>query len=454
MSMNIPEDVTAVLRVLEAHGIPAYPVGGCVRDYVLGTEPHDYDIAAEATPEELCRAAEGFRTVEAGLSFGTLRIISGKTEVEVTCCRSDGTYRDCRRPDSVVYNKSLSDDLARRDFTVNAMAYSKKDGVIDPFGGRADAENKIIRAVGDPAARFREDALRIIRALRFSSVLGFEIEESTAAAIHSLHGLLDNIAAERIFSELKKLLCGKNVFDVLMKYSDVFCRIIPEMTPSVGFDQKSPYHIYDVYEHIARTVALCPPDEILRLTMLFHDIGKPYSYTEEESGVRHFKGHPEVSAEITEKALRRLKADNATVEKTVFLVKYHDVRPEPTERSMRRYLIKTGFEGARLLFQVRRADTLAHSEKSMAELEKIELEEEITDKLERENACIKISDLAIDGRDLMEMGFGEGPLIGEILSYLLNAVADGKCENKAAALKSAVLAGNFGKNMQTAKNNY
>ncbi len=437
MSMNIPADVMDVLQALEEHGIPAYPVGGCVRDYVLGKEPHDFDVAAETTPEELCRAMEDFRTVEVGLSFGTLRVISGESVVEVTCCRCDGTYRDCRRPDSVVYNKKLSDDLARRDFTVNAMAYSEKDGVIDIYGGREDAERRLIRAVGDPETRFREDALRIMRALRFSSVLGFEIEEKTAAAVHSLRFLLKNIAAERIFTELKKMLCGENVLDVLMKYSDVICEIIPEMAPSVGFDQKSVYHIYDVYEHIARTVAAAKPDETLRLTMLLHDIGKPLVYTEEESGIRHYRGHPEKSAEMAETVLRRLKADNATTDKVLFLIRYHDVRPASTEKSVHRYLTKVGCEGAKMLFDVRRADAAAHSEKSFADMAAIDEQEEIVEKLMREGACIKISDLAIGGGEILKLGVTPGPAVGEILAHLLEEVADGAIENDPEMLKNA-----------------
>lgn len=438
MEFVIPEDVKKVLRTLEENNIPAFPVGGCVRDLVLGKVPHDIDVAAEATPEELCLAMKDYKTVDVGLSFGTLRVISGETLVEVTCCRSDGTYRDCRRPDSVLYNKNLADDLARRDFTVNAMAYSPEGEIIDLFGGIEDAGNKILRAVGDPETRFREDALRIMRALRFASVLGFDIEEKTAAAVHSCRELLKNIAAERIFTELKKMLCGENVFRILMDYSDVICEIIPEMTPSVGFEQKNPYHIYTVYEHMAKTVEACPENEVLRLAMLFHDIGKPYVYTEEDSGVRHFKGHPIKSAELAEAVLRRLKADNAAVSLVSFLVSYHDTRPEPTEKSMRRYLIKTGYDKARLLFAMRRADTLAQSEKSLPELERIALEEKITDKLEKENACIKISDLEIGGRDIISVGIAPGPMIGEILTALLEALADGECENSRDSLMNFI----------------
>ena len=377
--------------------------------------------------------------MDVGLSFGTLRVISGDTVVEVSCCRSDGTYRDCRRPDSVVYNKSLSDDLARRDFTVNAMAYSEKDGVIDLFGGMEDAEKKLIRAVGDPETRFREDALRIMRALRFSSVLGFDIEEKTAMAVHSLAPLLKNISAERIYTELKKMLCGKNVLRVLLDFADVMCVIIPEMEPCVGFDQKSPYHIYDVYEHIARTVEQSTENETLRLTLLLHDIGKPYVYTEEESGRRHFPGHPEKSAELAREILRRLKADNETTARVTGLIRYHDIRPEPTEKSMRRYISKIGFDETFLLFEVRRADALAHSDMCLPDLEKIEAEKKIAEKLKEEEACVKISDLKISGKDILETGVSPGPLVGEILAYLLDRVVEGELENKADVLMSAVI---------------
>lgn len=437
-NMHIPESVCAVLCALEAAGISAYPVGGCVRDFVLGETPHDFDIAAEADPAELCRAAKDFHTVDAGLDFGTLKIISDGDEVEVTCCRSDGQYSDRRRPDSVLYTKDILSDLARRDFTVNAMAFSEKKGVIDPFGGAEDAKKRIIRAVGCPEERFREDALRIMRALRFASVLDFEIEEKTALAIHELCPLLDEIAAERIFTELKKLLCGKNVFKVLMEYWDVICRIIPEMRPCVGFDQKSSYHIYDVYEHIAKSVELCPPDGTLRLAMLFHDIGKPYSFTEEDCGrVRHFKGHPKKSAEIAETVLCRLKADKATVRRVAFLIKYHDERPAPEKKVLHRYLLNVGFDGARELFKIRRADIAAHSQKALSELENIESEEKIVSELERENACIKTADLEIDGSRIIELGAEKGPAVGEILEHLLNCVANGEIENRKSDLERA-----------------
>lgn len=446
--MNIPRDTANVLSALELHGIKAYPVGGCVRDFVLGKVPNDFDIAASATPDELCHAAEaaGFRTVDVGLSFGTLRFISGESVIEVTCCRSEGDYRDCRRPDSVVYTKDIRTDLSRRDFTVNAMAYSKDEGIIDLFGGIEDAKNKIIRTVGLPEDRFREDALRILRALRFSSVLDFDIDADTKAAIHALYPLLTSIASERIYEELKKLLCGKRAVSVLSEFSDVICEIIPELSPAVGFEQRNPYHIYDVYTHSVKAVGFCPENDFtLRLCALLHDIGKPCTCTEDEKGIRHFKDHPEKGAEIAKKVLHRLRADTKTVNEICDLIKFHDVRPLPTERDMHLYLLKTGFPLAKRLFALRFADLRAHApicEKQLAELKE---EERITAYLEEKNACVSLSQLNINGKDIIKSGIAAGPRVGEILNSLLIMVAEGKCENEKNSLNDAVISNFFEK---------
>lgn len=429
-----PADIEKLLSHMKSKGILAYVVGGAVRDMIMGREPGDYDIAAQCTPEELLAAFEGFPHFDTGAFFGTINIFSGERYVEITCCRYESGYSDFRRPDTVEFCRNIKKDLARRDLTMNAIALDIYGTIIDPFGGVKDIEQKTIRCVGDPEVRFSEDALRIIRALRFSAVLGFDIEEKTSIAIRSLSHLLRNIAVERIFVELKKLLLGRDVFRILMDYSDVICEMIPELSASVGHDQKNPYHIYTVYEHIARSVAAAPADVDIRLCMLFHDIGKPETFFTDEKGIGHFYGHPAVSRRMAENILKRLKADNKTVEHVCFLVENHDVRPALTKKSIHKYVSKMGFAGARELLLVRRADVSAQTPELIGRLEELSEVSAMIDELEREGACTKISDLAVNGNDLIALGFEKGRAIGDTLSYLLKKVVSGEAENEKEAL--------------------
>ena len=431
-----PEDIKKLLLHMEKKGICAFVVGGAVRDMIMGRAPGDYDIAAECTPEELIAAFEGFSYFDTGIRFGTLNVFSGDRYVEITCCRYESGYSDLRRPDNVEFCKDIEKDLARRDFTVNAIALSVDGTVIDPFGGREDIERKIIRCVGDPEVRFSEDALRIIRALRFSSILGFEIDGETSDAVKKMGHLLKSVSGERVFIELKKLLLGKDVLRVLIDYADVICEIIPELSKAVGHDQKNPYHIYTVYEHIARSVEAAPLDVDIRLCMLFHDIGKPETFFTDEKGIGHFYGHPAVSRRMTEKILKRLKADNKTVEHVCFLVENHDVRPALTKKSIHKYVSKMGFDGARELLSVRRADVSAQSPDLYDRFEELTKVGEIIDELQAEGACTKIADLAINGNDLIDLGFGKGRAIGETLSFLLKKVVSDEVENEKEALLS------------------
>ncbi len=421
---------------MEDRGIRGYVVGGAVRDMIMGREPGDYDIAAECTPDELVSAFAGFQYFDTGIRFGTLNVFSGERYTEITCCRYESGYSDLRRPDSVEFCRDITKDLARRDFTVNAIAMSLSGEIIDPFGGREDIEKKVIRCVGDPEVRFSEDALRIIRALRFSSTLGFEIEKITADAVKKMGNLLNSVSGERIFVELKKLLLGDDVFRILMDYSGVICEIIPELSDAIGLDQKNPYHIYTVYEHIARSVAAAPKDTDIRLCMLFHDVGKPETFFTDEKGIGHFYGHPAVSRRMAEEILKRLKADKRTIDHVCFLVENHDVRPAMTRKSIHKYVSKMGFDGARELLSVRRADISAQSPELSYRFEGLLEEERLIGELENEGACTRIAELAINGNDLIELGFEKGKELGTTLSWLFERVVKEETENEREKLLS------------------
>lgn len=429
-----PAQVNELLFRLRGKGIGAYVVGGAVRDILMGRRPCDYDIAAECFPEELIAAFEDCKCVDTGIRFGTLAVFSGGELIEITCCRRESGYTDLRRPDSVSFCKSIEEDLARRDFTVNAIAMDMDGNIKDPFGGREDIENGIIRCVGEPHRRFSEDALRILRALRFSSCLGFEIEEGTREAIGELRCLMASVSGERIFAELKKLLLGDNVLSVLLRYKAEICTLIPELSDCVDFDQHNSYHIYTVYDHIAHAVAECPKDTDIRLAMLLHDIGKPPLFFIDEKGIGHFWGHPELSEKMARKVLLRLKADNETVEHVCFLIKHHDIRPEATRRALWKYLTKVGYEGARELLHVRRADVLSQAPQYFYQLDDLLESERIICELEGEGAAIRISDLAVDGNDVINAGIEKGPRVGKILERLLEKVVKGELENTRESL--------------------
>ena len=296
MDWVLPAQVNTALARLHDAGYEAYIVGGCVRDRIMGREPKDYDITTSALPEQTAAVFAGERIIETGMKHGTVTVLLDGEPLEITTFRIDGTYSDSRHPDAVTFTPSLREDLARRDFTMNAMAYSSETGLVDPFGGQADIAAKYIRCVGDPDLRFREDALRILRALRFSSVLGFPIEPETDGAARYLCLLLKKISAERVFSELKQLLCGPDVRRVLLDYAGVLGAVLPEILPMQGFDQRNPHHCYDILEHTAAAVEAMPPEPALRLAALLHDVGKPECFFTDEDGVGHFYGHPKAGA--------------------------------------------------------------------------------------------------------------------------------------------------------------
>ena len=430
--MEIPENVRAVLNTLEAAGHEAWCVGGCVRDSLLGRTPVDWDVAASALPEETL-AAFGSRALPTGLKHGTVTVKTESGPVEVTTYRIDGAYRDHRRPESVAFTRSLDEDLRRRDFTVNAMALNLQGALRDPFGGREDLRRRILRCVGDPDRRFQEDALRILRGLRFAAALGLKIEPGTAAAIRRSREGLADVAAERIQVEFFKLLPGNHAAEVLRGYPEVFGVFWPELLPMVGFGQQNRHHCYDVWEHTLHALAAVPEDLVLRCTMLLHDVGKPDSFTLDEAGVGHFYGHPAVSRELADRMLRRLKCAAAFRETVVRLVEWHDRDIPRTDKSIRRALRILGERDLRRLILVKRADNLGQAPAYWDRQEELDKAEEILDRLLAEDACFSLKQLAVNGRDLLALGLS-GPAVGAALEELLEKVTDGTLPNEREAL--------------------
>ena len=427
----LPERIRTVLTMLEDAGYEAYLVGGCVRDPLIGREVSDYDVTTSALPEEVERVFEGMKVIETGIKHGTVTVLSEGEPVEITTFRTDGEYLDSRHPESVSFTRNIADDLSRRDFTVNSIAVNKDGEYVDPYGGREDIARRVIRCTGDPDKRFGEDALRIIRALRFSSVLGFEIEEATADSIHRNRALLSKISVERVFSELKKLLCGENVFHVLTDFSDAICTVVPEMAPCVGFDQKSVYHVYDVYTHIAKTVEAIEPDETLRLAMLFHDIGKPHSYQLKKDGVHYsFHGHPEVSADIAKEWLDKMHADGKMRRLVPLLCRYHDRTVAPTEKSVKKLLRDLSYDEVIMLCKVQKADSAGHAPGMATDRgATADVISEIAERIVSRGECFSLRDLAVNGNDLAALGF-TGRDIGAKLHELLDLVIDERLPNE------------------------
>lgn len=434
MIVKIPSQVDSILQILTQSGFEAYVVGGCVRDSLLGMEPKDWDVTTSAPPQEIECALSGFRIIETGLKHGTVTVLSSGLPVEVTAFRIDGAYSDGRHPDEVRFTRNLREDLARRDFTVNALACGRDGAIVDCFGGRDDLEHKLIRCVGDPDRRFREDGLRILRALRFSSVLGFSVEPATAESLLKNRGLLDLIAKERIGSEFLRLLCGASAAPVLREFREAIAQFIPEIRESFDFAQNNPHHVFDVWEHTLQTVAAVEPDPILRLAMFLHDLGKPRCYTVDEKGVGHFYGHAEESALLAEPILNRLRLDRHTIRDVTLLVRWHDIPVAPDEAILRRRLNRFGERNLRRLLKLRVADTMAKSPAHRGELDKLQAIEMILDRILAEGQCFTLKNLAINGKDLTEIGIPSGPETGEILKILLNAVIEGSCVNRRADL--------------------
>ncbi len=432
--IEIPENVSALLNTLKAGGYEAYVVGGCVRDSLLAIQPHDWDICTNAEPEKTKECFADLRIFEAGIKHGTISVVLGGEVYEITTYRIDGKYSDNRRPDSVSFTGDITQDLARRDFTVNAMAYNDESGIVDPFGGLQDLKNRLIRCVGNAEKRFDEDALRILRALRFASTYSFEIEADTSGAIIAKKNLLHNIAAERISSELARLLCGVGVERILNEYREVFAEFMPEIKDSFDFEQRSKHHCFDVWRHTVKAVSVIEPEPLLRMSMLLHDLGKPAACTADPDGTRHFKGHPKISVELAKQILSRLRFSSAFCEDCLKLVEYHDIRFSGKKPQLRRVIREIGEENTRRLFKLQYADTMAQSEYMREEkLSSLEAEKQLFDELMSESECFSLKQLAVNGNDIKALGFS-GKEIGLVLDALLQEVLDEKIENEKTAL--------------------
>ena len=446
---NIPTPIETLLGALRAAGYEAYPVGGCVRDSLMGRVPADWDLCTSALPAQTEAVFAGYRLIETGLKHGTVAVLTDMGVVEITTFRADGAYADGRHPDAVTFVPDVREDLARRDFTVNAMALAPDGTVIDPFGGREDLAAGVIRCVGEPDARFHEDGLRILRALRFASKLDFEIEPATAQSIIADRTLLDGISRERVLSELKGLLMGPGAGRVLRQFAPVIFQIIPELAASAGFEQHNPYHIHDVWTHTTMAVDASPRDEILRLTMLLHDVAKPEKFFTDEKGAGHFYGHAQAGAETADRVLRRLKCDNDTRQTVVTLIDNHDIQPPQTLRAMRRLLAKVGEEKVRQLLACWRADQSDRAEEVMARnMPMIDAAEALlAEVLAEKEACFSVKSLAVNGRDILALGVKKGPEVGRILNELFTLVLDGALPNRREELmeKAAELAAAEGK---------
>ena len=433
----LPIPVLRALSVLEACGYEGDTVGGCVRDSLLGRAPNDWDITTNATPDEMKACFKDFRVIETGIRHGTLTVIVDGMQLEITTYRNDGEYLDNRHPVQVTFSEHIEDDLSRRDFTVNAMAYHPTKGLVDLFGGREDLQNRVVRAVGDAKTRFCEDGLRILRAIRFASVLDFDIAEDTAKAVHECRNLLSGIAAERIREEFCKLICGKGAVRILREYIDVVAIFLPELSRCVGFEQNTKYHCYDVFEHTLQALALCEnTDLVTRLGILLHDIGKPLCYTEDEKG-GHFKGHAPAGVEITKEVLARLRFDNETIRRMALLVEWHDISLSAEKKRVKRLMQKLSDADILRLLEVKRCDRLAHAKNYREIPSELVLIPSVIDEIRAEDACLSLRTLAVGGDDLMELGIPKGKQIGEMLHVLLEEVIEERLPNEKSALLQA-----------------
>lgn len=436
--IKLPCDVQTILQKLNEHGFSAYAVGGCVRDSLLGIEPLDWDICTSAFPEETKQVFAGYPIIETGMKHGTLTVRINHKSYEVTTFRTDGEYEDFRHPKGVRFVSDIKEDLSRRDFTINAMAYHPQIGLVDLYHGIEDLENRIIRCVGEAQTRFSEDALRIMRGLRFAGVFGFSIEEKTSIAMQNLKNLLTQISAERICVELKKLIVSDAIERILLQYRDIFAQLIPELSPMFDFSQMNPHHQYDVWEHTVKSVGVADKNLMVRLAVLFHDIGKPSTFSVDEKGIGHFYSHGSTGEKLCDTILRRLKFETKTINCVKELVKYHDIQVEPTEKAVKKLLNKLGTEQFERLLLVKEAD----AKTTVFAQDKLQKNEEIRSLYQHileQAACFSLKDLAISGNDLIQAGIPQGKQVGEILSNLLELVMENKLENKRESLLEFLL---------------
>jgi len=433
LHIDIPAPISKVLEIMDRAGHKSWLVGGCVRDSVMGVEPHDYDLTTSATPDQTIAAFKGYHVIETGLQHGTVTVVIDGEPVEITTFRTEGEYLDNRHPSNVSFTRRIEDDLQRRDFTINAMAYRPDEGLLDLFGGQEDIRRGIISCVGDPVQRFNEDGLRILRALRFASRLGFALEEKTAQAAFDLAPLLHGISVERVFSELKGIVCGKGAGKIVHRYAEILLPVLPELSGIIGFHQNSKYHCCDVLEHTCRAIDSSVPDTIVRLALLLHDIGKPDACFTGEDGFDHYHGHETVSAKMADEILLRLRSDNHTRNTVVKLIESHDCDVTPSMRKARHILRDFTFEEAKLLLEVKKGDRLAHAEEYRDISDILALEELLAQAKEQE-LCFSLRDLAVNGYDMLGIGVKPGHIMGCVLNDLLNMVINEEIPNEKDAL--------------------
>lgn len=431
----LPPEVEGILNRLETAGYASYAVGGAVRDLIRGVPPHDWDLTTAATPERVMEVFGDETVIPTGIKHGTVTLVIDHIPYEITTFRGEGEYTDHRRPDAVEFIDSIEADLARRDFTAGAIAYSPERGLCDPFGGVEDVKRGILRAVGDPLTRFAEDGLRVLRALRFASACGFIIEENTASALHEGRHLIRPIAVERQYAELTKALCGANVEQIFAEFADVLAEAIPELAPMFGFPQNTPYHDRDVWSHTLAALQAISADPILRWTMLLHDIAKPSCHYADEGGVSHFKTHPEKGASIADAILTRLRAERVIREEVTALIALHDIDLPHDRRGVHRLLTKLGKERTLRLLEVKEADLAGKSPYGKTHGRDVVLPwvNETVESLLAEGAPLTVRDLAVKGSDLIPLGY-RGREVGDALNRLLDAVIEGTLNEKEALL--------------------
>lgn len=430
MQIQVPEKVSYIIDTLNRAGHQAYAVGGCIRDSILGRQPQDWDVTTSARPNEV--KALFSRTIDTGIKHGTVTVLLEREGFEVTTYRVDGAYEDSRHPSQVTFTPSLTEDLKRRDFTMNAMAYNQTDGLVDVFGGMEDLKRGVVRCVGDPGQRFGEDALRMMRAVRFAAQLGFSIDEATREAVKTFAGTLSRISAERIATELTKLLVSAHPEEMRTLYAlGITAVMLPEFDAMMHTPQDNPHHIYSVGEHTVYVLMQTPCDKVLRLAALLHDVAKPSCRSKGEDGRDHFYGHPQEGSRMAEKILRRLKFDNDTVDRVCRLVQWHDDNPPLTEKDVRRAMVRLGLESYPLLFALKRADILAQNPDRQAEkLCYVKEYEELYHRILEKKQCLTLKDLAVSGGDLIAAGIAPGPRLGKVLHALLELVLEDPEKNE------------------------
>ena len=435
--MKLPQAVQDCISSLEAAGFRAFAVGGCVRDSLLGLAPADFDLCTSAKPDQITQVFARHQLLHHGEKHGTVGVVLDGEVFEITTFRTEGGYEDARHPNWVDFVENVEEDLARRDFTINAMAYNPSIGYVDPFGGREDLKNKILRTVGDPGARFREDALRILRGARFSARFRLTPDPATLSAMDRLAPLLDKIARERVFEELCKLLVSATAAD-LQQFIPLLTQVIPELSPSVGFQQHSPHHRYDVFTHTAHVVEAVPKEPPLRWAALLHDVGKPACFTQDENGRGHFKGHAKISQEMADAILLRLKAPSALRQQVTELIGLHMTKLEPDKKLLRRRLGKLGQDRLEQLLELQEADMGSKGTGISEGMEQFQILRAMISEILSEDACLSIKDLAITGWDLQQIGLAPGPEMGRCLNWLLGQVQDEVLSNEKALLLETV----------------